>query len=66
MAKGGLVQEGDGDRRGNKPMKNRMLFPDKAGPIPIPVEGYSGQAEKQKAMRMHFCHMRVWDTMLIL
>ena len=47
-------------------MKNRMLFPDKAGPIPIPVEGYIGQAEKQKAMRMHFCHMRVWDTMLIL
>ena len=66
VAKRGSGQEGDGDRRGNKPRKNRMAFLYKAGPIPFPVEGYSGQAEKQKAMRMHFYHRHVWATALIL
>ena len=66
VAKGGPVQEGNRDGRSNKPRTNRMAFPDKAGPRPCPFEGYSGQAETQKAMRMHFCHRHFCDTVLIL
>ena len=66
VAKGGPVQEGNRDGRGNKPMKNRMAFLDKSVKRPCPVEGYSGQAETQKATQMHFFHMHVCDTVLIL
>ena len=44
VAKGGPVQEGNRDVRGNKPRKNRMAFPDKSVPRPCPFKGYSGQA----------------------
>ena len=64
----GVVQkddEGDGDG-GNDPRMFRMKFPANAGPRPCPVEGFSGRAVTQAAMRVNFWHRHVWDTMVIL
>ena len=54
VAKGWLVPESDEADGGDKPQTYRMAFPAKAGPRPCPVEGCSGRASTQTAMRVHF------------
>ena len=43
-----------------------MMFPTKAGTMHYLVQGRSGQVETRTAMRVHFWHWHVWDTLLIL
>ena len=69
VAKGGLRSEGggaDGINEGDYPRTYRMVFPEKSGPRPCPVEGCSGQALTGTAMRMHFWNWHVRDTGAIL
>ena len=69
VAKGGLVSEGgEADRGdvGDEPRTYRLVFPARAGPMPCPVEGCSGQALTPTAMRVHFWHRHVRDTVVIL
>ena len=44
----------------------RMAFPTVGGPRKFPVEGYPGRAAIRKAMRLHFLHRHVRDTVVIL
>ena len=67
MAKGRLVSEGENiDGGGDEPRTYKMVFPTRAGPRPCPVKGYSGQALTRKAMRVHFWHRHIKDTVVIL
>ena len=61
---GSEVDEADGGS--NEPRTYRMVFPIRVGPRPCPVEGCNGQALTRTAMRVHFCHRYVRDTMVIL
>ena len=51
---------------GNEPRTYRMAFLTRSGPRPCPVEGCSGRASTQTAMRVHFWHRHVRDTVVIL
>ena len=51
---------------GNNPSTYRMVFTAREGARPCPVEGCSGLASTQTAMRVHFCHRHVRDTVVIL
>ena len=66
VAKGRLGQEVNKAVGGNNPRTYRMAFPEKSIPSPCPVEGCSGQASTQMAMRMHFWQWHFRDTMVIL
>ena len=66
MARGGLGPEGDEADRGDEPRTYRMAFPAKAGPRPCPVEGCIGRASTRAAVKVHFWHRHVRDTVVIL
>ena len=66
VANWGLGQEGDEEGGGDDPRTSRMAFPTNAVPRPCPVEGCSGRAATRTAMRVHFWHRHVWDTVVIL
>ena len=66
VMKGGSGQVGDEEDRGDEPRTYRMAFPTKAGPKPCQVEGCSGRASTQTAMRVQFWHHHVRDTVVIL
>ena len=51
---------------GEDPRTYRMAFPDKGGPRSCPVEGCPGRAAMRTAMRVHFMHRHVLDTVVIL
>ena len=51
---------------GDKPRTFRMKFPEKSGPRPCPVEGFSDQAVMKTAMRVNLWHRHVRDTVVIL
>ena len=51
---------------GNNPSTYRMVFTAREGARPCPVEGCSGLASTRTAMRVHFCHRHVRDTVVIL
>ena len=44
----------------------KMNFPTKGGRRQCPVEGFPGVSETQAAMRVHFVHRHVHDTVVIL
>ena len=66
VAKGGSGKVSDEESGGNDPRTFRMAFPAKAGPRTCPVEGCSFRAAIQTAMRVHFWHWHIWDTVVIL
>ena len=43
-----------------------MVFPKRVGSRPFPIKGCSGRALMRTAMRVHFCHRHVRDTVVIL
>ena len=43
-----------------------MVFPDRGGEWSCPVKGFPGQAAARTAMRVHFLHRHVLDTVIIL
>ena len=51
---------------GEEPRIYHMDFPAKVGPWSYPVEGCPGQAATRTAMRVHFLHRHVLDTLVIL
>ena len=51
---------------GEEPRTYCMAFPAKGGPRSCPVEGCPGQAATRAAMRVHFLHRHVQDTLVIL
>ena len=51
---------------GEEPRKYRMEFLAKGGPRIYPVEGCPGKAATRTAMRVHFLHLHVLDTVVIL
>ena len=48
------------------PQIYRMSFPAKGGPRKCPVEGCLGRVATRTAMRVHFVHLHVFDTVVIL
>ena len=66
VAKGEPGQEGNGEGGDNEPRAYRMAFLEKAGPRPYPVEGCSGWEATRTAMRLHFWHQHVQNTVVIL
>ena len=56
----------DGSDRDDKPITYRVVFPAWEGPRPCPVEGCSGPALVQTAMRVHFWYWYIRDTVVIL
>ena len=66
VVKGGPGQEGDIEGRGDNPRTYRMLFPEKVGLKPFPVEGCSGRVATRMDMQVHFWHWNVRDTVVIL
>ena len=48
------------------PQEYRMYFPAKGGPRRCPVEGCLGKLATRTAMRVHFVHHHVLDTVVIL
>ena len=61
-----MGSEGGGADGGDDPRTYRMVFPVRAGPRHCPVEGYSVQLSTRTAMRVHFRHQHVRDTVVIL
>ena len=49
-----------------EPHTYRMAFPTSGGPWNFPVEGYPRRATTRTAMRVHFFHRHVRDTVIIL
>ena len=66
VEKGGLGPADDKASRGNNPRTSRMEFPAKAGPRPCAAEGCSRWLLTRTAMRVHFWHWHVRDTMVIM
>ena len=67
VAKERLGSNGDEAEGGeDKPRTYKMAFLTRAGPMPCPVEGYSGRASTQTAMRVQLWHRHVRDTVVIL
>ena len=52
--------------RGEETRMYRMEFPDKGGPRSCLVEGCPGRAATRIAMRVHFLHQHVLDSVVIL
>ena len=61
---GSEVDEADGGS--DDPRTYNMDFLTRAGPRPCPVEGCSGRALTRTAMKVHFWHWHVRDTVVIL
>ena len=61
---GSEVDEAEGG--GDEPRTYRMVFPTRVGHRPCPVEECSGWALTRTAMRVHFSHQHVRDTVVIL
>ena len=51
---------------GDRERINIMAFPAKGGLRSYPMEGYPGRATTRTAMRVHFLHWHVLDTVIIL
>ena len=51
---------------GAGPRKFHMEFPEKGGLRSCPMEGFPGRAATWTAMRVHFLHQHVLDTVVIL
>ena len=51
---------------GEEPRTYHMAFPAKEGPLIFPVEGCLGRATTRMAIRVHFLHRHVLDTVVIL
>ena len=51
---------------GAGPRTFRMNFPEKGGSRSFPVEGCTGRAATRMAMRVHFLHRHVLNTVVIL
>ena len=69
VAKGGLGSEGGSTDKVNgvdEPRTYRMAFTEWVEPRPCPVKGCSGQASTRTAMKVHFWHRHVRDTVEIL
>ena len=66
VTKGGPRQEGDREGRGDEPRTYRMAFLTKAGLRHCPFERCSGRAATRTAMRVHFWHHHVRDTVVIM
>ena len=49
-----------------EPRKYRVSFPTVVGLWECPVEGCRGRATTRMAMRVHFLHRHIRDTMVIL
>ena len=64
--KEGLGSEVDKAYRGGNPRTYILEFTARVGPRPCPVEGCSGRVSRRTAMRVHFCHRHVRDTVVIL
>ena len=58
---GDKADGGDGD-----PRTYKMAFPLREGTRPFPVKGFNGRASTRMAMRVHFWHRHVRDTVEIL
>ena len=61
-----LGSKGDKANGGDNLRTYILVFPDISVPRPCPVEGFSGQASTRTAMRVHFWHRHVRDTVVIL
>ena len=48
------------------PQTYRMTFPEKGGPRKFPVVGCPGRVATRTAMRVHFVHRNIFDTVVIL
>ena len=48
------------------PQVYQMSFLEKGGPLTCPVEGCPGRVATRTAMRVHFVHRHVLDTVVIL
>ena len=68
VTRGGAGQkEDEGDSNGVDNIRMfRMTSPAKAGPMPCPVEGYSGRTATRKATRVNFWNWHIRDTVVIL
>ena len=66
MAKGLTAHEREEEGRGNDPRTYRVFFLTRSGLRHCPVEECSGQSVMRTAMRLHFWHRHVWDTVVIL
>ena len=66
VAKGGLVSEVGRADGGDDTRTYRMAFPARVRPRPCPVEGCSSWVSTRTAMRVHFWHRHVRDTVVIL
>ena len=51
---------------GTRPQTYRMSFPAKGGPRKCPVAGCPGRLSTRTAMRVHFVHRHVLNTVVIL
>ena len=51
---------------GRVPQEYWMSFPKKGGPRTCPVEGCPGKMATRTAMRVHFVHRHVLDTVVML
>ena len=51
---------------GSGPQRYHKSFPEKGGPQKCPVEGCPGRVATRTAMRVHFVHRHVLDTVVIL
>ena len=51
---------------GDEPQTYQMAFLANGGPQSCPVEGCPGQATTRMAIRLHFLHKHVLDTVVIL
>ena len=68
-----LTREGGGETasmehtgQGSGPQSYWMSFPAKVGPRKSPLAGCPGRVATRTAMRVHFVHRHVLDTVLIL
>ena len=67
VAKGRLGSEGDEAYGGvNEPRTYKMVFLPREEPRPCPVKGCSGRSSMRTAVRVHFWHLHVRDTVVIL
>ena len=65
VVRGGAGHKDDRDG-GENPRIFRITFLAKTGTRPCPVEGCSGQVATRTAIRVHFWHWHVQDTVVIL
>ena len=61
-----MGSERDKADRGDNLRTYRMVFPAWEGPMPCSVKGCSCWASTRTAMRVHFWHRHIRDTVVIL